>query len=118
MGALFDTPIFVPPQSAILGTGIIVKRPVVLTNEDGGEVIAIRSMMYCCRPRTRAGSRYGLNLDGRCGSAARNAAWAGVSSAALQPKYSRLALSTPITLFVVPTLLVGIRGRNYRLRRA
>ncbi len=46
VGALFDTPIFVPPQSAILGTGIIVKRPVVLTNEDGGEVIAIRSMMY------------------------------------------------------------------------
>jgi len=29
-----------------------------------------------------------------------------------------LTLSTPITLFVVPTLLVGIRGRNYRLRRA
>lgn len=26
-----------------------------------------------------------------------------------------LALSTPITLFVVPTLLVAIRGRNYRL---
>ena len=46
VGALFDTPIFVPPQSAILGTGIIVKRPVVLTNDDGGEVIAIRSMMY------------------------------------------------------------------------
>ncbi len=46
VGALFDTPIFVPPQSAILGTGIIVKRPVVLTNSDGGEVIAIRSMMY------------------------------------------------------------------------
>ena len=26
VGALFDTPIFVPPQSAILGTGAIVKR--------------------------------------------------------------------------------------------
>jgi hydrophobic/amphiphilic exporter-1 (mainly G- bacteria), HAE1 family len=26
-----------------------------------------------------------------------------------------LTLSTPITLFVVPTLLVAIRGRNYRL---
>ena len=46
VGALFDTPIFVPPQSAILGTGAIVKRPVVMTNADGGEVIAIRSMMY------------------------------------------------------------------------
>jgi 2-oxoglutarate dehydrogenase E2 component (dihydrolipoamide succinyltransferase) len=46
VGALFDTPIFVPPQSAILGTGIIVKRPMVMTDEDGGEVIAIRSMMY------------------------------------------------------------------------
>ena len=46
VGALFDTPIFVPPQSAILGTGAIVKRPVVLTNSDGGEVIAIRSMAY------------------------------------------------------------------------
>jgi len=29
-----------------------------------------------------------------------------------------LTLSTPITLFVVPTLLVGIRGANYRLSRA
>jgi pyruvate dehydrogenase E2 component (dihydrolipoamide acetyltransferase) len=46
VGALFDTPIFVPPQSAILGTGVIVKRPVVMTDADGGEVIAIRSMMY------------------------------------------------------------------------
>jgi multidrug efflux pump subunit AcrB len=26
-----------------------------------------------------------------------------------------LALSTPITLFVVPTLLVAIRGRDYVL---
>jgi pyruvate dehydrogenase E2 component (dihydrolipoamide acetyltransferase) len=46
VGALFDTPIFVPPQSAILGTGAIVKRAVVMTDADGGEVIAIRSMMY------------------------------------------------------------------------
>ncbi len=27
-----------------------------------------------------------------------------------------LALSTPITLFLVPTLLVSIRGRDYRYR--
>ncbi len=46
VGALFDTPIFVPPQSAILGTGAIVKRPVIITDADGNEVIAIRSMCY------------------------------------------------------------------------
>jgi 2-oxoglutarate dehydrogenase E2 component (dihydrolipoamide succinyltransferase) len=46
VGALFDTPIFVPPQSAILGTGAIVKRPMVIKDGDGNEVIAIRSMCY------------------------------------------------------------------------
>ncbi|GGM06617.1 2-oxoglutarate dehydrogenase, E2 component, dihydrolipoamide succinyltransferase [Nakamurella endophytica] len=46
VGALFDTPIFVPPQSAILGTGAIVRRPVVVTDADGNEVIGIRSMAY------------------------------------------------------------------------
>ncbi len=46
VGALFDTPIFVPPQSAILGTGAIVKRPMVGQDADGNEVIAIRSMCY------------------------------------------------------------------------
>ena len=46
VGALFDTPIFVPPQSAILGTGAIVKRPMVIKDADGNEVIAIRSMCY------------------------------------------------------------------------
>jgi 2-oxoglutarate dehydrogenase E2 component (dihydrolipoamide succinyltransferase) len=45
-GALFDTPIVNQPQVAILGTGAIVKRPVVVTDVDGGETIAIRSMMY------------------------------------------------------------------------
>jgi 2-oxoglutarate dehydrogenase E2 component (dihydrolipoamide succinyltransferase) len=45
-GALFDTPIINQPQVAILGTGAIVKRPVVVTDSDGGETIAIRSMMY------------------------------------------------------------------------
>ena len=44
-GALFDTPIINQPQVAILGTGAIVKRPVVVDAE-GGETIAIRSMMY------------------------------------------------------------------------
>ena len=45
-GALFDTPILVPPQAAMLGTGAIVKRPVVLTGEDGTESIAARSMAF------------------------------------------------------------------------
>ena len=45
-GALFDTPIINQPQVAILGTGAIVKRPVVVADGDGGETIAIRSMMY------------------------------------------------------------------------
>jgi 2-oxoglutarate dehydrogenase E2 component (dihydrolipoamide succinyltransferase) len=44
-GALFDTPVVFMPQSAILGTGIVTKRPVVVTN-DGGDSIAIRSMVY------------------------------------------------------------------------
>ncbi len=34
------------PRVAILGTGALVKRPVVVTDLDGGETIAIRSMMY------------------------------------------------------------------------
>ncbi|WP_298252856.1 2-oxoglutarate dehydrogenase, E2 component, dihydrolipoamide succinyltransferase [uncultured Arthrobacter sp.] len=45
-GALFDTPIINQPQVGILGTGIIVKRPVVVTGADGDDTIAIRSMMY------------------------------------------------------------------------
>ncbi len=45
-GALFDTPIINQPQVAILGTGAVVKRPVVVTDIDGDETIAIRSMMY------------------------------------------------------------------------
>ena len=44
-GALFDTPVVFLPQSAILGTGIVVKRPVVVT-QDGSDAIAIRSMVY------------------------------------------------------------------------
>ena len=45
-GALFDTPIINQPQVAILGLGAVVKRPVVVKAEDGGETIAIRSMVY------------------------------------------------------------------------
>ena len=44
-GALTDTPILVPPQAAMVGTGAIVKRPVVLT-EDENEAIAIRDMVF------------------------------------------------------------------------
>ncbi|MDQ1740843.1 MAG: hypothetical protein QOE53_2495 [Pseudonocardiales bacterium] len=45
-GALFDTPIINQPQVAILGTGSVVKRPVVISDEKLGEIIAIRSMVY------------------------------------------------------------------------
>ncbi|WP_040718255.1 2-oxoglutarate dehydrogenase, E2 component, dihydrolipoamide succinyltransferase, partial [Nocardia veterana] len=44
-GALFDTPILVPPQAAMLGTGAIVKRPMVIS-DNGSEFIGIRSMCY------------------------------------------------------------------------
>ncbi|KGM14850.1 hypothetical protein N867_14820, partial [Actinotalea fermentans ATCC 43279 = JCM 9966 = DSM 3133] len=45
-GALFDTPIVPLGTSAILGTGAIVKRPVVATDEDGTDYVAIRTMCY------------------------------------------------------------------------
>ena len=45
-GALFDTPVLNMPESAILGVGTIVKRPVVMKGADGSDVIAIRSMVY------------------------------------------------------------------------
>ena len=45
-GALIDTPIVNMPQVAILGTGALVKRPVVLTDKVLGETIAVRDMMY------------------------------------------------------------------------
>ena len=45
-GTLFDTPIINLPQVAILGTGALVKRPVVVTDALGGDTIAIRDMMY------------------------------------------------------------------------
>ena len=45
-GALFDTPIINQPQVAILGTGTIVKRPMVIQDADGNDVVAIRHMCY------------------------------------------------------------------------
>jgi pyruvate dehydrogenase E2 component (dihydrolipoamide acetyltransferase) len=45
-GALFDTPIINQPQVAILGTGAVVKRAVVINDPDLGEIIAPRSMVY------------------------------------------------------------------------
>ena len=45
-GALFDTPVVFLPQSAILGTGIVAKRPAVVIDSDGNESIAIRSLVY------------------------------------------------------------------------
>ncbi len=45
-GALFDTPIINQPQVGILGTGSVVRRPVVVPDPSLGEVIAVRSMVY------------------------------------------------------------------------
>ncbi len=45
-GALFDTPIINQPHVAILGTGSVVKRPVVVQDPGLGEVVAVRSMVY------------------------------------------------------------------------
>jgi 2-oxoglutarate dehydrogenase E2 component (dihydrolipoamide succinyltransferase) len=44
-GALFDTPIINQPQVAILATGLVVKRPVI-SSDEAGDTIAVRSMMY------------------------------------------------------------------------
>ena len=45
-GALFDTPILVPPQAAMLGTGAIVKRPRMVVDDFGNESIGVRSICY------------------------------------------------------------------------
>jgi pyruvate dehydrogenase E2 component (dihydrolipoamide acetyltransferase) len=45
-GALFDTPIIQQPQVGILGVGVVKKRPVVVTDENGADNISIRSMAY------------------------------------------------------------------------
>ncbi len=45
-GAVFDTPIVPAGTSAILGTGAIVKRPVVAVDEMGAEYVAVRSMCF------------------------------------------------------------------------
>jgi 2-oxoglutarate dehydrogenase E2 component (dihydrolipoamide succinyltransferase) len=45
-GALFDTPIINQPQVAVLGTGAVVKRAVVIDDPNLGETIAVRQMVY------------------------------------------------------------------------
>ncbi|BBH15822.1 dihydrolipoamide acetyltransferase component of pyruvate dehydrogenase complex [Nocardioides baekrokdamisoli] len=45
-GALFETPIINTPQAAILGAGVVVKRPVVLTDPVLGDTVGIRHMVY------------------------------------------------------------------------
>ena len=45
-GAKFGMPIIAQPQVAIMGVGGIVKKPVVLTDKEGNDTIAIRSMMH------------------------------------------------------------------------
>ncbi len=53
-GNLFGTPIVNQPQVAILGTGVIEKRPVVVQDTMGNDVIGIRHMSY-----------FGLSYDHR-----------------------------------------------------
>ncbi len=45
-GSLFAAPIINQPNVAILGTGAIKKRPVVVTDDLGNDSIAIRPMIY------------------------------------------------------------------------
>lgn len=45
-GTLFGTPIINQPQVAILGLGVIEKRPVVDTDREGNDIIAIKPMSY------------------------------------------------------------------------
>lgn len=45
-GTLFDTPVINQPNVAILGTGALVKRPVVVKDQFGADTIAIRDMMF------------------------------------------------------------------------
>src|ERR1700751_3897991 len=45
-GALFDTPILVPPQAAMLGTGAIVKRPRMGVDDSANQSIGVRSVCY------------------------------------------------------------------------
>lgn len=45
-GSLFATPIINEPQSGILGTGVLQKRPVVISDAQGNDAIAIRPMIY------------------------------------------------------------------------
>jgi 2-oxoglutarate dehydrogenase E2 component (dihydrolipoamide succinyltransferase) len=45
-GNIIGTPIINQPQVAILGIGAIKKRPMVVTDAEGNDAIAIRSMVY------------------------------------------------------------------------
>jgi 2-oxoglutarate dehydrogenase E2 component (dihydrolipoamide succinyltransferase) len=45
-GSLLAMPIINQPQAGILGTGAIQKRPVVVTDANGNDAIAIRPMVY------------------------------------------------------------------------
>jgi 2-oxoglutarate dehydrogenase E2 component (dihydrolipoamide succinyltransferase) len=47
-GEIIGTPIISQPQVAILDTAAMVKRPVVVSDEHGNDVIAIRPMMNLC----------------------------------------------------------------------
>jgi len=46
LGSLMGTPVINQPQVGILATGAIQKRPVVIEDDDYGDVITVRHMMY------------------------------------------------------------------------
>ena len=46
LGSIMGTPIILQPQVAILATGAIKKRPVVIEDPELGDIIAVRHMMY------------------------------------------------------------------------
>jgi len=45
-GSLFGTPVINQPQVAILGVGVVEKRPVVIEDADGNDAISIKTMCY------------------------------------------------------------------------
>ena len=47
-GGEFGLPVINPPESAILAIGGLRKEPVVLTDGEGNDTIAIRSVQYFC----------------------------------------------------------------------
>lgn len=85
-GTLFDTPIINQPQVAILGTGAVVKRPVVLTKPSYGDTISVRSMVH-----------FALTYDHRLVDGADAARYLGAIKAMLEdPSFSRTMVGASV----------------------